>query len=344
MPDSVKVNAEIILNEHSTFGEIKSAIDQLYVNMMQMTKLTANTKKAEHGTILPEGEALSPKTAAGCIFDYIRTIKFLRGIKKAIDNQLKIKSKIKVMYVGTGPLAPLLLPLLPFYSKEQLEVSSIEFHKEAVDTLESIIDHFGYRIYFREIITDDAINYKKEEGRLFDVIIIETMQKALSVEPQVAITNHFSQYLAADGILIPDEIKISALLANLNNELSYSSNKWSDFWLSAKRKNSKNKRIYLSEIFVLDKNIRSRYNILQEEIKKIILPSIIVPDKIGNMKDVILLTEIVISDGIILSEEDETGLTKLYFDQNLGPAQGGSKINIAYLFGSYPRFNMEYQL
>ena len=46
------------------------------------------------------------------------------------------------------------------------------------------------------------------------------------------------------------------------------------------------------------------------------------------MRNLILLTEIIIFDDVILSEEDETGLTKLYFDQNLGPC-GGKEIKFA---------------
>ena len=184
------------------------------------------------------GEALSPQTASGRIFDYVRTTKFLRGIKKAIDIQLNTKNKIKIMYVGPGPLAPLLLPLLPFYNENQLEISVIEYHKESTDTLVLLISHFGYNNYFKKIITDDAMNFKNEEEINFDLIIIETMQKALSVEPQVAITNHFSQFLSEDGFQIPKEIKISAVLANLKSELSYSSSKWTNFWFNVKRKDA----------------------------------------------------------------------------------------------------------
>jgi len=60
------------------------------------------------------------------------------------------------------------------------------------------------------------------------------------------------------------------------------------------------------------------------------------------MSNLILLTEIVIFEDVILSEEDETGLTKLYFDQNLGPVKEGKQIRFSYLLGSYPRFLMDY--
>ncbi len=59
------------------------------------------------------------------------------------------------------------------------------------------------------------------------------------------------------------------------------------------------------------------------------------------MKNLILLTEIKIFDDIILSEEDETGLTKLYFDREVPLIEEEMEIKFAYQFGSYPRFVMD---
>ena len=100
------------------------------------------------------------------------------------------------MYVGPGPFAALLLPLIPFYSQSQLQICLIEFHQASVNALVSLIAHYGFNNYFDEILTEDAMNYKNEKEYLFDIIIVEAMQKALSKEPQVALTNHFSQSLA----------------------------------------------------------------------------------------------------------------------------------------------------
>ena len=73
-----------------------------------------------------------------------------------------------------------------------------------------------------------------------------------------------------------------------------------------------------------------------------LLPSIPIQSKVDRMKDLILLTEIIIFEDVILSEEDETGLTKLYFDQNLKPVEEGKQIKFSYQLGSYSRFLMEY--
>ena len=68
MTSSIKENIEILLNEQSKYGDIKASIDNLCVSFTQITNLTCKLVKAEHGTILPDGEALSPQTAAGPAF------------------------------------------------------------------------------------------------------------------------------------------------------------------------------------------------------------------------------------------------------------------------------------
>ena len=205
-----------------------------------------------------------------------------------------------------------------------------------------LISHYGFNNYFNEILCDDAVNYQHKKEYLYDIIIIETMQKALYAEPQVAITNHVSQYLAKDGFLIPEAMKVSAVLADLRSELSSSSSKWTNFWFNIKRADAKNKRIFLKDVFVLDKNIRTKYDTKNLTDNRILLPTIPIQSSVGRMRDLILLTEIIIFDDVILSEEDETGLTKLYFDQNLGPVEAGKQIKFSYQLGSYPRFLMEY--
>ncbi|MCB9249076.1 MAG: hypothetical protein H6613_11325 [Ignavibacteriales bacterium] len=154
----------------------------------------------------------------------------------------------------------------------------------------------------------------------------------------MALTKHFSKFLATDGILIPEEIKISAVLADLPTEFSFSSSKWTNFWLNIKRKNAITKRISLGDIFVLDKNVNVKYNFSNLVNNQLVLNSVKVRNKPGSMKNLILLTEIKVFEDIILSEEDETGLTKLYFDKDLPSIEEGMEINFAYQLGSYPKF------
>lgn len=339
---SLSDNAKVILNENSTFGNIKNSIDELHKSFSGITNLTGKLEKAQSGIIFSEGEALSPISAAGTILDYVKTTKFIRGVKNAIDSQLEShnKKKVKLLYVGPGPYASLIIPLLPLFNENQLVVNLIDFHQESIDAVKKIIAKYELNKYVNQILAMDATKYLNQDQQ-FDIIIIDTIQKALVTEPQVALTKHFSQFLAGNGTLIPQEVKVSAVLADLQSELSFSPTNRKSFWMNLKRKNAVNRRILLDDIFVLDKNVNEKYFSNSLVNNQITLPKAKVQNKIGRMVNLILLTEITIFDNIILSEEDDTGLTKLYYDQNIKPVNEGTEISFYYQLGSYPRFLME---
>lgn len=336
-------NVKIILNEESSFDDIKSSIDKLYESFSQITNISGKMERPEPGTTLTSGLVLSTRTSAGSILDYVKTTKFLRAINCAIDYQLRElkKEKVKIVYVASGPFASMILPLLPLFNSHQIAITIIDFNQASIDSVKSLISYYSFDDFFEELIAEDPMNYQNSENNVYDLIIIDTLQKGLSVEPQVALTDHFSQFLAEDGKLIPKEIKISAVLADLHSELSFSQSRWSNFWLNVRRKNAFNNRIILKDIFILDKNIREKYDTMNLSNDQIIMPEITVPDNIKRMRNLILLTEITIYDKIILSEEDSTGLTGLYFDKDLLPSKTGMKLKFAYQLGSQPRILVE---
>lgn len=343
MNDIIRNKVEIILNEDSTYAEIKDSIDTLYNDFAQITKLSCKLEKAEKGAILADGEILSPKTAAGSILDYIRTTKFLRGIKKAIDYQLNKlgKNELNIMYVQPGPYAELIVPLLLIYSKTQLSIHIIGFYQQSIDSINLLISHYGLSDFFSDVITGNPLLYENSSNISFDMLIVENIQKALFSEPQIAITKHFVQFLADDGILIPEEIKVTAALADLPTELVFSGNKWTNFWLKIRRNNAISNRIFLNDLFVLDKNINENYILSNLPNNQLILTAAKVKNKTERMKNLILLTEIKIFDDVILSEEDDTGMTKLFYDKNLPSVEEGMEIRFAYQFGNQPRFVMD---
>lgn len=328
-----------ILNEETNYTEIKKSIDSFYHTFTSITKLNGKLERPEPATMLNYGSILSPQTSAGSILNYVRTTKFLRGIKKGIDDQLNINKgkKVKILYVGSGPFADLILPLIPLYLNSQIEISIIDIHQKSIEALNSLISHFEFENYFKKIEAIDPLTFENS-GVNYDLIIIDHLQKALSVEPQVALTHHFSQFLSSEGILIPEEVKVSAALANLSNELSFTRSKWGNFWLNVKRNHAISSRKILNDIFILKKEIRESFNFENLNIE---LSKTTVQDKTGKINDLILLTEIKIYDDIILSEEDETGITKHYFDRDVPPIEKRMEISFSYQLGSSPRFLMK---
>lgn len=337
---NVEDKIKIILNEESEFDSIKNSIDKVYSEYYIITDIVKTQSNRNHGTILENGEALAAPTAAGCVFDYHRTTKFLRGVYATINNQLNSheNKKVKVLYAGTGPFASLLFPLLPILCEDDLEITLIDFHQDSVDAINKIIKHFGFEKFIKSIHKCDATKFIPPEGEKYDVLISETMRHALILEPQVAITLYLSQFLTDDGVLIPEKININAIITNSQAELSCSTSGWKNFWFRVLRANTINNRILLGNIMSLTKNSHTEYDFSRNPY---FLCSHQVPKKLSNRKDVIYSTEIVVYEDIILTEKDNSGLTQNYLAKEIPPLNGGEKINFSYLLGREPKIVFE---
>ncbi len=326
-----------ILDENKEFETIKESIDFIFVEFYKLVNLPERSNYIDHGTILSSGEALTPETAAGCVFDYVRTTKYLRAIWKAINTKTSSDKKIKILYAGSGPFASLIFPLLPLLKLEEIQVDIIDMHKESIASLTTLIEHFHFDGFFDDLFIEDATQFSNPKNKSYDIIITETMRHALAIEPQVLITLHLLKFLNIDGIFLPEKIVVRTAIANVQIELSKYTSGWQSFWTKIKQANAIKNRVLLGEVFILNKDVHKNYLINLEESKTFFLKSITVPAKLGKMKDLILLTDIYLYEDIILTENDETGLTKLYFDKDVPQLRGGEKLNFNYEISSFPK-------
>lgn len=156
------------------------------------------------------GIALSSRHALDCLEDPLRTIRFIKGIHQALlDCFVRFPSeKINVLYAGCGPGAPLIIPLLSTFEASQLSVTLIDINDSSLSSVKAIIDYLNIQNYFNELVLTDATTYQFPKQLDLHLLISETMDKALTVEPQVRITQQLAPQLAQGGILIPEEIKV----------------------------------------------------------------------------------------------------------------------------------------
>jgi hypothetical protein len=333
----------VILNETKKFGDIKKSIDELYVKYHRITSIDGKPKNnsINHGVALPFGETLSTPLAAGCIFDYVRTTKFLRGIKKGIDKFLTQypDEAVNILYAGSGPFATLISPLLPLYDKNYIKVDVIEYHQESIDHLNEIISQLKLTEYFGDIFQGDAAEYKNEANKKYDIIIAECMRHALIIEGQVGITLNLSKYLSNEGVMIPNKIKVNTLLGNVSYEISTVDSRIRSYFFNLRRKNAIKRRINLGEIICLDKNSHKEFKYLDDSRMRIEGKIIEIPKRIGKMVDIIYETKIEITDGVILDEQDESGLTRPFYEKDFPVAKPGMKIRFDYQMGPNPRFD-----
>lgn len=174
---------------------------------------------AGDATPLATGLALSPFDAASCVKDGVRTAVFFRGVEAALTQALERFSgeAIDVLYAGTGPLAPLLIPLLPRFEGRALAVTLVDVHPEAVQAARTVAEHFGVLGFIRDSVVADASTYR--HPRPLHVVITETMQRALTREPQVAIVRQLAPQLVAGGILVPESVRVALVCGDVVHPL-----------------------------------------------------------------------------------------------------------------------------
>lgn len=166
--------------------------------------------------MLPSGKAIDPVSAARCLLDFARTSKFLRGIHEALlAARQRISSRpVEVLYAGCGPLAPLAVPLMTRFAADEVRFTLLDVHQRSLDAARRIVGTFGFGAHVREYVCADAAAYRHPQASPPDIVIAETMQRALAKEPQVAVTLNLAPQLAAGGIFIPERIIVDACLFN----------------------------------------------------------------------------------------------------------------------------------
>jgi predicted RNA methylase len=156
-------------------------------------------------TGLPSGLALSPELAAQCVLDTHRTVAFLRGIAAAIEEaHRRFDGVLEVVYAGTGPFAPLAIPLMPL---PRVHFTLIDIHDAATSNVRQLLDRLGLHA---SVVRADATTY--EHPSPIHIVITETMQRALQKEPFVAVTRNLRRQLAPRGVLIPERVTVDFAL------------------------------------------------------------------------------------------------------------------------------------
>ncbi|HEY2093161.1 MAG TPA: hypothetical protein VGJ81_14855 [Thermoanaerobaculia bacterium] len=189
-------------------AELQRAADELYALLRNGREL------ASVATAGPSGVAIGAEDAAACAKDARRTAVFLRGIRDAIgEAQRRFPGeRLNVVYAGTGPLATLVIPLLPFLSPDAVRFAFLDVHAEAIEAVCENLTRFALAGFALELRVVDATTYRCAYP--VHLAIAETMQRALTIEPQVAVMRNFGSQLVPGGILVPERIVLDLGVAD----------------------------------------------------------------------------------------------------------------------------------
>ncbi|SOD13370.1 class I SAM-dependent methyltransferase [Pedobacter xixiisoli] len=281
--------------------------------------------------VLKGGIALSFDHAADCLQDYYRTARFIKGTYLAIQELLLRfpNQKINILYAGCGPFATILLPILPLFKPNQLQVTLIDIHPESVKFVKELFTQLDLLSFVDCISVEDAISYRYPNSNLH-MVISETMFHALLVEPQVAITRNLAPQLVNGGIFIPEEVTIEAIITSFSKEpFLYNA--------AAPVVSAITERSLMAKLFSLNKNSAS-VSFSNQEYRS---PRLKVPVFQNSSPDICLFTHVKIFSKLELGPS-ESLITNPYCLVSMLNLPSGSSISFIYEFTEVPSWS--YQL
>ncbi len=204
---------EVILTAHSKELEIAAAqkLAQIYEQLLKQI-VKDERYQDTNPTHVDGGVALSSRHALDCLEDPLRTVRFIAGLYYALKDTLaSIKQRpLQILYAGCGPGAPLLLPFLHEFDPDEIEVTLLDLNPTSLQSAKQLVDHLGLDAYIRVYELTDAVTYVHPKDLGLHLVVSETMDKGLTREPQVRITQNLAQQLHPKGLFIPEAISIFA--------------------------------------------------------------------------------------------------------------------------------------
>lgn len=218
---SLRSLTEALLDEGADAGSVDAAARDLHGLLARLAGLGEEGEWTRERA-LPSGRALSPLDAARCARDGSRTAAFLRGGDAALTALLERTPgrAVEVLYAGTGPLAPLVLPLLALREKGSVLVTFLDVHPAAAGSVARLIDALSLGGFVRDVATADAAAWAPPHGTGLDLLVVEAMERSLAREPQAAICRHLVPRLAPSGCLLPEEVAVDLVLTDPDVERS----------------------------------------------------------------------------------------------------------------------------
>lgn len=313
------INTILNTNTLDSYEETKQQLTTLYDNLKGVFDYAKVPYELRDRQFLNKtGFAMSPSDAITTINDVFRVSGFIRAVNAAIKDLKKKGSskKLKIIYPACGPLAPLLFPLLAYYKQTQqynendFEVTFIDIQEGAVVSLLEVLKVSGLLGFVKEILLIDATDYVGTEK--FDLVILEAMQHGFTKEGHLSISKHFSSMLHDDGIFLPQEISIKAVLADGEEEYNTQWKDESDTFFSSIKKDIQEKRKVLGEILKVNLETLKAMELLKLNVNTHLVKcsSYLIPffEQEENNKTLLFTTNVVIYKDEVLNEYD-SGIT-----------------------------------
>lgn len=341
----LKEIADEILFSDIDHPSLQASVGQLYSVFSSITGLTDDGDCHEDAgeTLLAQGRAISPRLAARCILDPVRTAQFLRATHAAIlEAQKRFPNQtLEILYAGCGPFAPLAIPLTTQFNAAEIQFTVLDIHQRSLDSVQKIVQTLGLNAFMRAYIQCDATTYKHPANALH-ILVTETMQSALLNEPQVSIAMSLAPQICEGGILIPERIMIDACLWDLEYRPRAAPSDDNGLDASGPASLEAIPRIGLGRIAEITlencRRLSQKVSPTDSSEESSILSALVeVPLNIDENFYLTLLTTITVFGKFALGEY-ESLITYPIVISDLGKMRGEMKIEFYYQFGARPGF------
>lgn len=190
-------------------SDYSSTLKEYKQLLFRISNEDINNVEHRNNVQLENGVAIGTLWAANCLDDLVRTYKFIRGIEVAIQEKIYQKDSLHILYAGTGPFASLILPFILKYADWNITYTLLEVNPLSFEVLKSTIKKLGLETNNINFINQDATKYQFPKNFSPDIIVSETMQRALDSEQQVSVFYNLMSQSNSDTVFIPEKITLA---------------------------------------------------------------------------------------------------------------------------------------
>jgi len=321
---------DMLLDPESDPAQLREAVTALHDLCATIVGLgpDADGGEADRETRLDEGRALAPRDAARCVLDLARTSAFLRGSHDAVTALLERfdDRPINLLYAGCGPFAPLALPLTTRFSPDELSITFVDAHAISTKAVEGLLEAFDAAAWCASVRCGDAKAHVHPASGDLHMVIIETMQKALEHEPQVALTGALAPQLVEGGILVPQRIRLSACLADIGAEFAFSDSETST---------PGRRRLDLGPILELGSDGLKFHGEMGDGTEPPTAATFVIPHEVARFPDLMVRTTVEVFGDHRLDDYD-SGITYPTVIHTVGRLHPGDRLEMSYETGPFP--------
>ncbi|MFT7901045.1 hypothetical protein VBY74_13805 [Tenacibaculum ascidiaceicola] len=329
----MNLKKELLRITSQFFEEIpdySSAINEYKQLLLSVSNEDINNEVYLNNIQRKNGIAIGTLWAANCLDDLIRTYKFIKGIDIAIQEKIHQKDSLHILYAGTGPFASLILPFILKYADFNITYTLLEINPLSFEALKNTIKKLGLETHAINFINEDATKYNILKSFSPDIIVSETMQRALDTEQQVSIFYNLMKQANSDTIFIPEKITLSIgtsayEIQKPDTLQKYYRNHHKVFEISKEAMNSEN---WLFDKTTTQLNFAKKQTILKIE-------------ELSTAKEIVVMTEITIykNEKLLINE---SGLTApKYIEDISNNKKEPLTIESRYVIGSEPKLEIK---